>query len=179
MYNKIENIHPFISYVFKQIYINYLYKSQVFKVTFAISKNNCLLKFLKSVFDSSHSLILLPAILFVKRKIQNSYLVWVQNSNKYIQLEEPAWFVPWKTVKRYKAATIASQFAVCYGHTPEESNDIRSGVKQMNQPDNNQGGAGKYPIELTNHLFKPYSIHRYRFGDHLIEFSFESCLFEY
>lgn len=121
-------------------------------------------------------------IQFIKKKIQNSYLIWLQKSNKYIQLEEPAWFVFNKTVKRYKSETIAAEYAVRYGLSPEESltfvNDIRSGIEQINQQANSIENANEFPIELKTYQFNPYSIHNYRFGDNLVEFSYETQLFE-
>ena len=124
----------------------------------------------------------MPKIQFIKRKIQDSYIIWLGKSNNYIQLEEPAWFVFSKIAKSYKLETIASKCAVRYGLTREESiifvNDIRSGIDEMNQPANIVENAGDYPIELKSFTFKPYSIHRYSFGDSLIEFSYETKLFE-
>ncbi len=125
----------------------------------------------------------MPAIQFIKKKIQNSYLVWLKNSNKYIQLEEPAWFVFRETVKRYRAETIAEKCAVRYGLTPEESltfvKDIRSGMELMNQPAYIKANMGEFPVELTTHTFIPYSVHYYRFGNKQLKFTFENRIFEY
>jgi hypothetical protein len=125
----------------------------------------------------------MSAIHFIKKKIERSYLVWLQESNKYIQLEEPAWFVFRKTVKRHKAETIAKECADRYDLTYEESltfvNDIRAGIEEMNQPTTIRLNADQYPDELTTYQFKPYSTHFYRFGENLIKFSFETRLFEF
>jgi hypothetical protein len=122
-------------------------------------------------------------IRFIRKKIHNSYLVWLQNSNMYIQLEEPAWFVFRKTVKRHKAETIASEFALRYGISPEESqtfvNDIRAGIQKMNKSENKTGRDDNDQVGLKTHGFEPFAIHRYCLGDQMIEFSFESRLFEH
>lgn len=125
----------------------------------------------------------MPVIQFIKKKIQHTYLVWLQKSNKYIQLEEPAWFVFRKTVKRHKTETIAGECADRYGITPEESlqfvSDIRSGINQMNQPTACLPENGSYPEEMADKAFEPFSVRHYRFGEKVIEFIFETRLFEY
>jgi hypothetical protein len=124
----------------------------------------------------------MPKIPIVKKKIGQSYLVWFQNSNLYTQLEEPAWFVFRKTIKRNKAETIASECAIRYGLTFDEClkfvNDIRSNIKQMNQPVEISDRAENYPVELRTKKFIPYSTKRYQLTDNLIEFSFEDQQFE-
>lgn len=124
----------------------------------------------------------MPSIQFLKRKVQHSYLIWLEVSRKYVQMEEPAWFVFNKLGKKYKATTIAAKCVARYGLTPEESilyvNEIRSGIEQINQPPLLADPLLEYPTELKNYLFKPFSIHRYRFGDRLIEFSYGNQLLE-
>lgn len=124
----------------------------------------------------------MPKIPIVKKKIGQSYLVWFQNSNLYTQLEEPAWFVFRKTIKRNKAETIASECAIRYGLTFDEClkfvNDIRSNIQQMNQPVEISDRSENYPVELITKKFIPYSTKRYQLTDNLIEFSFESQKFE-
>ena len=125
----------------------------------------------------------MPAIPYLKKKIGQSYLVWFQNSNLYLQLEEPAWFVFRKTTKRYKADTIANEFAIRYGISSEESRsfvkDIRLNIEKMNQPDNSQNTITKFSADLNAHIFKPFAIHNYKFGNKLLAFSYETRVFEY
>lgn len=125
----------------------------------------------------------MPAIPYQKKKIGQSYLVWFQNSNKYLQLEEPAWFVLRKTKQRCKAETIAGEFAFRYSVTPEESlsfvRDIRLNIEKMNLPDIDQDKTNKFSADLNEHIFKPFSIHRYKLGNKLLAFSYESRLLEY
>jgi hypothetical protein len=125
----------------------------------------------------------MPVIQHIKQKFQNSYLVWLKSSNLYLQLEEPAWFVFKKTVKRFKAETIASECVDRYGLTPEESlkyvTDIRSGIERMNVPAEIGLGSSHYPDDLLSYVFEPYSVYCYKFGERLIEFSYETRNFEY
>lgn len=125
----------------------------------------------------------MPAIPYIKKRIGQSYLVWFQKSNLYLQLEEPAWFVFMKTTKRYKAETIADEFAFRYSVTPDESltfvKDIRSEIEKMNKPDNSRNKIKEFSAELDEYIFKPFSVHRYKLGNKMLEFSYESRLFEY
>lgn len=124
----------------------------------------------------------MPSNPYIKKKIGLSYLIWLQNSNKYILLEEPAWYVFSKTVKRYKVVTVAEHCTRRYNLTAEEGlsfvKDIRAKIVQMNLPDNEPVIDIPYPDQLKAHRFKPYSLHRYRFGENLIDFSFETPYFE-
>lgn len=97
-------------------------------------------------------------------------------------LEEPAWFVFSKTVKRYKVATVAQHCESRYNLTNEESltfvKDIRSEIGQMNIPVDITVNASSFPDQFKTYSFEPYSLHLYRFGDKLIDFSFETSYFE-
>jgi len=125
----------------------------------------------------------MPAIEYIKRKFQNSYLVWLKQSDQYLRLEEPAWYVFKKTVKRYKAKTIAAECVDRYGLTPEESliyvNDIRSGIDKVNQSSEIGIHVTEYPNDLGSNTFEPYSVYCYKFGESLVEFSYETRNFEY
>lgn len=119
---------------------------------------------------------------FVKRKIDQSYLVWFQNSNLYTQLEEPAWFVFSKTIKRYKAETIAVQCELRYGIPFNEClqfvNDIRATIDQMNKKVKTSVKDENYPPELTSKKFAAYSTKRYHLTDNIIEFTFSNQILE-
>ena len=120
---------------------------------------------------------------YIQKKIGSRHFVWFQNSNRYIQLEEPAWFVFRKVAKRCKPATIIADFITRYGLSAEESavfvGDIRSEIENLNQPDNTQIRMEKVPDELNKINFTPYSVHRYRLGNKLIEFCYETPVFEH
>jgi hypothetical protein len=124
----------------------------------------------------------MPVIPYIKKRIGDSYLIWFQNSNAYLQFMEPAWFVFRKTIKRYKAETIAGEFAIRYSVTPEESltfvNDIRSEIKKMNQPDNSEKKITEFSAELNDYIFKPFFKHYYKLGNKMMAFSYETRIFE-
>ena len=124
----------------------------------------------------------MTSIAFIRKKIGFTSFLWLQKANRYLLLEEPAWFVFSKTIKRYKANTVASQCADRYGLTHDESlsfvNDMRSRIGQMNLPAPVTAKAPEHDDPLTTHLFTPYSLYRYRFGEILFDFSFETSDFE-
>ena len=117
-------------------------------------------------------------IKFVKKKIGNSYLIWFQNSNLYFSLEEPAWFVFSKIMKRYKSETIAKEFSDRYGLSYEESlrfvTDVRLKIIEMNKYDEPAKYMEKSAEEINNYVYPIYSTHCYDMQNKVIEFSFET-----
>ncbi len=122
----------------------------------------------------------MSAIPFLKKKIGHFYLVWFENSNLYLQLEEPAWFVFRRIRQRCKTETIATEFAVRYNASFDESlsfvEEIRQNITKMNQ-------VPKVPVQvstdLSSYAFEPFSTHRYKLGNQIITFTYESREFEY
>jgi len=124
----------------------------------------------------------MPTIPYLKKKIGNSYLVWFRNSNLYLQLEEPAWFVLRMTAKRYKSETIAHKFEIRYTISSSESlkfvQEIRSEIMKMNQPDMVQNATDQLAVNLIKHTFVAFSIHHYRLGEKLISIAYQTRNFE-
>lgn len=124
----------------------------------------------------------MSTIPYLKKKIGNSYLVWFQNSNLYLQLEEPAWFVLRMTAKRYKTETIAKEFAIRYGIVSAESlkfvQEIRAEIEKINLPDKVQNAKDQFRENLTQYTFVPFSMHQYRLGEKLISFSYQTRNYE-
>lgn len=123
----------------------------------------------------------MPNIKYIKKKIDQSYLVWFQNSNSFTQLEEPAWFVFSKIVKRYKSETIAKMCAIRYEIEHDEClkfvSDIRTNVELMNL-DVPAEELYQTPEELDRREVKTYSEKKYQFTDKLIVIRVEDRKFE-
>lgn len=124
----------------------------------------------------------MPGIQFIRKKIGLSYLIWLSKGNKYLLLEEPAWFVFSKIAKRCKPSGIASLCAERYGLSRAECAafvlQIHAFVEQMNQPALvNQ--TMDLDSELRHYRFLPYSTHTYCLGTSLIQFCFETEDLEY
>jgi len=124
----------------------------------------------------------MPSIPFIKKKIGASRLVWFQNSNQYLQLKEPAWFVFSKTVKRYKAITIAELFSARYAVSLKESlqfvHEIRAEIDKRNQPIHAPTNIDQLSAGINKHHFIPFSVYRYKLGNRVIKFSYASAHFE-
>lgn len=124
----------------------------------------------------------MPAVKYIKKKIEQSYLVWFQNSNLYTQLEEPAWFVFSKAVKGYKTETIAQEcsnrYELPYVECLQFVKDIRQNITQMNKPLSPAKDNNDSPVTIINHNFNVFSKHRYLLNEKLIQFSVENQKFE-
>jgi len=124
----------------------------------------------------------MPTIPYLKQKIGQAYLIWHQPGNQYILLEEPAWFVFKKNVKRFKTETIAIEFTSRYRIAYTESlvfvKDIRSEIKKIGRKDNNQNDLDKITTDLTTHMCSPFSIRHYKIGKQVIAFYFGNRIFE-
>lgn len=120
----------------------------------------------------------MPSVPYKKRKIGQSYLVWFQGSNSFVQMEEPAWFVLRKTTNRNKPETIALEFSERYGINPEESlafvSGIRRGIAKLNKPGGRPGKMVDGSVNKHDHAFIPYSVHHYKIGRKYISFSFQN-----
>jgi len=124
----------------------------------------------------------MPDIQFIGKKVGSSYLIWLEKENKYLLLEEPAWFVFNKIAKKQKEETIIAACCSRYGISDQESltfvQDVKSVIEQINQQAPIIAGIKQHPLEMTSYSFQPYSTHSYLFGNSLIKFSYESALFE-
>ena len=124
----------------------------------------------------------MPDIRYIKKKVGLSYLIWLEKGNKYLLLEEPAWFVFNKITKSQNEKTIVNACTSRYGISDQESltfvQDIKSAVEQMNQPAAIPPEEVEYPVEMTNYSYRAYSTYHYLFGHSIIKFSYESDLFE-
>lgn len=125
----------------------------------------------------------MPAIPYIRKKIGSSNLVWFENSNSYVQLEEPAWFVFHKTTLRCRPSTIAKAFEQRYGISGDNSikfvNEILAEIEKLNKMEITGNECNPDIDMLSGYQFTPYSIHQYYLGDNPITFTFESRIFEY
>ncbi len=124
----------------------------------------------------------MSAIAYLKKKIGSSYLVWFENSNSYLQFEQPAWFVFRETVKRFSEKAIAQKFAVRYGISFEDSlayvSEIRSGIEKINQVKRDEDKLVNVSEKLKTRSFQPYAVHQYQIGNQWVTFCFETPVLE-
>lgn len=120
---------------------------------------------------------------FTVKKIDNTFVVWLEKQNQYIQLAEPAFFV----FNRYfkENITIDNIIQDCsqkYNISTEKSqqfvNEIISSIEKLNIENNNDINK---QIELPNseYLFNSYSEKAYTIGTKKLLFKYESNLYEH
>jgi hypothetical protein len=122
------------------------------------------------------------SISYVKRKIGQSYLVWLQNANLYFLLEEPAWYVFSRVAKRYKTETIARDFSHRYSVDLVESltfvRDIRARTEKMNQMKAWAEGNFQVGFDISNFRNPCFSSAYYTLGTKVIRFTYGNELLE-
>jgi len=121
-------------------------------------------------------------ILYVKKKVGKSYLLWFQNSNLFFYLEEPAWFVFRKVVNRNKSETIAKEFCHRYSLSYEDSFkfvvEIRQQIEEMNRPLTAKRYFETHKDEINKHVYHASSKHCYNMFNKEIVFSYETLHLE-
>jgi len=120
----------------------------------------------------------MTAIPYKKRKLGQSYLVWFQTSNSFVQLEEPAWFVLRKAAKRFKSETIAAALSEVFGFQYNESlsfvQEMRQSFAKMNLPYQKPEVIPEAKDLLFGFSYKPFSVCKYHIFGKCISFSFQT-----
>lgn len=115
---------------------------------------------------------------FVKTKIGPAIMVWLENSNTYLQLEEPAWYVFSKITRGYKTDTIATKFASKYNVDLNKCqifiSEIRNRLTEVNKHDFSEKVNDRNFENPNQYVYFPESIHSYKLGNQIIEFQYGS-----
>ncbi|MBN1597152.1 MAG: hypothetical protein JW894_02565 [Bacteroidales bacterium] len=119
----------------------------------------------------------------VSKKIDNSYVVWFERSNRWIQFEEPAWYINKLYQKGDSIEIIENKFAERYSFEKDECSGI---VKEIW---NNIDEAFNTNIVLEDDLnaadfinnsnIEKFSLKRYLVNGKIIEIEYSSRLAEY
>jgi len=121
-------------------------------------------------------------ILYKKRKLGGVFLVWFQNSNSFVQFEEPAWFVMRRVAKRYKSETIANELSATYGFQFDESfsfvHEIRQAIVKMNSTHGEASLETEKWDEFERFRYPSHSARNYLFGRKFIYFSYHTSWLE-
>ncbi|WP_372775059.1 hypothetical protein [Mangrovibacterium sp.] len=121
-------------------------------------------------------------VLYVDKKIGDTYLVWLQNSNLYFQLEEPAWYVFKKLATNNPLETVAEEFATQYGVAHEESktfvSDIYDRISEANIPFQSEDETALFTDDIVNSKFQPYSVFHYQLNTTVVRFTYETAWLE-
>ncbi len=117
------------------------------------------------------------------RKINSSRIVWFASSNRWIYLEEPAWYVLTLIRKSLPAETIAKRCSFRYPLPFKDSlkfvSDIASAISKMEKPLKMDADQILSPETINSLHFIPYSTRCYKIKNKYISFSFGSRTAEY
>ena len=109
-----------------------------------------------------------------------SHLVWLQKSNTYLMLKEPAFDILTFTAIGSAIELICDHLKNQYGIPTDQATHLIEGF-QNELALLNYSAAGDEHEELEpyrSYSFNPYSLRYYKTGNKIIEFSFETPLFE-
>lgn len=121
-------------------------------------------------------MIMSEIIPYIKKNIGDSYLVWMENSNLFFLLEEPAWFVFERIANSHEFGVIAQEFSKAYSVGIDESTAFVNGMKQRINEYNQPPVFEDIPLDdedkFSGFQYRLYSNHTYLMGKETVQFSF-------
>jgi hypothetical protein len=116
-------------------------------------------------------------ILYRKKKIGDSYLIWFQNTHLFFHLEEPAWYVFKNIVKGYKKESIAKEFTNRYSLNYDDSLKFVTEIRQKTDEMNKDYGDTSYfesnVNDINTYLYTINSTYLYDMFKKTIKFTYE------
>ena len=120
---------------------------------------------------------------YITKKIDNDYIVWFEQSNRWVQFKEPAWLVNKLYQKGVDNVVISFKIAQKYNLLPQESsrfvNEICSGIAELSKQTTNTRIELNYTYFPSGYSFVPYSIRYYFIRNKCIAIIYETRLAEY
>lgn len=117
---------------------------------------------------------------FISKKYRGLHFVWLQKSNTYLMLKEPAFDILTFIAEGKPNNLICDHLKNQYHFLPQVASQLIEGF-QNELALLNQTVAGRNDMDMKpyeSHNFTAYSQRFYRAGNRIIEFSFETPLFE-
>jgi len=115
---------------------------------------------------------------YILKKIDNRFILWFKQSNQWISLEEPAWFVLQQYQKGIDLLTISGKLSKTYKLPQQECqtfvNEICEGLLKFSHPDPSPVLGINNSFDLHRYSFQPYSVKQYQIGDKRIAINFET-----
>ena len=117
----------------------------------------------------------------ITKKINNAYIVWFGESNHWMQLEEPAWFIYRNYNSGVKTETISQKFSKRYHLNIDESIVfVRDIIIELDKLSSDTIlSQENLSIEQFESPAKFFSRHTYKINQKILAISFESRLLEY
>lgn len=119
----------------------------------------------------------------IVKKVGSKYILWLEKSNRWIQLEEPAWFVHQLQRKGMDSETIcrkcARRYQLDHQKVKQFVDHISTSISALNKPlQKTREEASEHLLSL-NETIPPYSTRNYVIDDTYFRISFDSKLAEY
>lgn len=118
----------------------------------------------------------------IAKKVDESYIVWFEKSNQWIQFEEPAWFVNVLFQKGVDKRTISQKFSRKFNVSPQASSplidEICACISALSKPASYSGDINSTYFPHT-YCLKPYTIRNYIIGNKYFQITYASRLAEY
>jgi hypothetical protein len=117
---------------------------------------------------------------YISKKYRGAHLVWLQKSNTYLILRGPAFDILTFTAKGSDKELICNylknQYDIPPEHVTQFVEEFQNKLASINETADGDDLEEMTPYKL--HCFNPYSQRFYKTGDKIIEFTFETPLFE-
>lgn len=119
----------------------------------------------------------------IAKKIGNNHVVWLEKSNRWVQLEEPAWLIYSQRKKGTDTVTLSRICAKRYNLTLQESdqfvNEICTCLSGLNEPARDPASETDITCLPSYNNNKNYSSRDYLIGTKYFRINFETRLAEY
>jgi hypothetical protein len=120
-------------------------------------------------------------ILYIEKKLRNSHIVWLQESNQYLKLKNPAFdifqFIAKNTTKDIIYSYLMKKYGFSFGVCQQIVSDIEREIAKINIPVNSNVETKTNP-NCAKNRFIPYSTRLYAFGEKIFSVSFENKYLE-
>jgi hypothetical protein len=120
----------------------------------------------------------------VSKKTGNSHVVWFQESNRWVEFKEPAWFIYCMLEENAPRSKITQQLISRYELPENEAKrflqEVSDGIMESSEPStgNLPQGYTENP-EYNNYVFNPRSTRHYLLNNRQLSITFGSALLEY
>ena len=119
----------------------------------------------------------------IYKKVNNSHIVWFGQSNRWVQFEEPAWFVNRLYHKGIDSYAISCRLARKYNIPPMECqafvDEICATITDLSKPVTVSSSNFNSACFSADYSFVPYSCRHYLIGRKRFALSYETRLAEY
>ncbi|MBN1597149.1 MAG: hypothetical protein JW894_02550 [Bacteroidales bacterium] len=119
----------------------------------------------------------------IVKKIDNKYIVWFKHSNRWVKLEEPAWFINNLLQKGLNNKLTTKKFADHYNleirQCSEFVEEICNKIKEAGKPCKNHNENIIAEDYKENFKFRKFSVRRYLIGGKQFEIKYSTRLSEY